>query len=361
MLRKVLNVVVSLAGATLAGGAQARDWTAADQAVPPYEHILVIVEENKNYAQVLDPAAAPNIAALAAKYGNATQFYGEVHPSEANYVALLGGDTFGIHDDDGYYCHAGLVDPACAGSSAPDYADHTIKAHHLGQQLEAVGRNWKGYYESLPAPGSLAVVASDPAYDDHTRKTALYAAKHSGFMNFEAVQHDPRRADHIVDFRQLEADIAANGLPNFALVVPNQCNEMHGLHAANLPPGCESGDTAGLIARGDRVVGELVRKIQATPAWRSRGRFAIVITFDEGSGKTRDGCCAVTPDAPSNFGGGHIPTIVITNHGPRGVADATPYNHYSLLRTIEDALGVQAHLGHAADTGKGVTPMVKLF
>jgi hypothetical protein len=88
---------------------------------------------------------------------------------------------------------------------------------------------------------------------------------------------------------------------------------------------------------------------------------AIVITFDEGAGKTREGCCGVTPDAPSNFGGGHIPTIVITNHGPRGLKDATPYNHYALLRTIEDAFGIRAHLGYAAATDKGVAAMTPLF
>jgi hypothetical protein len=69
----------------------------------------------------------------------------------------------------------------------------------------------------------------------------------------------------------------------------------------------------------------------------------------------------VTPDAPSNFGGGHIPTVVITNHGPRGVSDATPYNHYSLLRTIEDAFRLPEHLGHAADADKGVAAMSPLF
>jgi hypothetical protein len=350
-----LAAMVSVGVATTAMAAP------ADRSIPRYAHVLVILEENKNYAQVLDPAVAPNIAGLAAKYGNATQFFGEVHPSEANYVALVGGDTFGIHDDDGFFCHAALTDPACAGSAEPGYVDHTVKAKHLGQQLEAVGLTWKGYYESLPEPGSMVVTASDPAYDDGTRKTALYASKHSGFMNFAAVQHDPRRAERIVGFGQFDADLAANALPSFALVVPNQCNEMHGLHGPNLPPGCQSGDAPALIARGDRVVGELVKKIQATPAWRSPERFAIVITFDEGSGKTREGCCAVTPDAPSNFGGGHIPTIVITNHGPRGVRDDTPCNHYSLLRTIEDAFGISEHLGHAADIDKGVVPMVKLF
>ena len=86
-----------------------------------------------------------------------------------------------------------------------------------------------------------------------------------------------------------------------------------------------------------------------------------MVTFDEGAGKTREGCCAVTPEAPSNFGGGHIPTIVIANHGPRGLRDDTAYNHYSLLRTLEDAFGIGERLGHAADGDRGVRAMTPLF
>ncbi len=205
------------------------------------------------------------------------------------------------------------------------------------------------------------MTAGDPRFDDGTRKTALYAAKHSGFINFADVQSDPRRADHIVGFDQLRRDLASGQLPSFALIVPNQCNEMHGLHGPGVPADCNGDDKAALIRRGDKVAGDLVRQIQATPSWKGRGNVAVVITFDEGSGKSREGCCAVTPDAASNFGGGHIPTVVITNHGPRGVRDEEPYNHYSLLRTVEDAFGLKDHLGHAADTDKGVKPMVKLF
>ena len=360
MSRAAVSVAVA-ALACLGASTAIAATTASDRAIPPYTHIIVIVEENKNYEQILDPAVAPNIAGLAAKYGDATKFFGEVHPSEANYVAMLGGDTFGIHDDDAFYCRAGQVDPFCYGAAAPGYADHTVKTRHLGQQLETVGLTWKGYYENLPEPGSLAVVADDPAYRGPPRNAAFYASKHSGFMNFAAVQHDPRRAEHMVDFRQLDLDLGSNRLPNFALLVPNQCNEMHGLHAPGLPPGCDGAEVPALIGRGDKVVGELVKRIQATSSWRSSDNVAIVITFDEGSGGTREGCCAVTPDAPSNYGGGHIPTIVITNHGSRGVRDDTPYNHYSLLRTVEDAFGLGEHLGHAADTDKGVVPMVRLF
>ena len=337
--------------------------TAADRQVPAYDHVFVIMEENKNYEQIMSPQAAPNIARLAAEYGTADQFFAEVHPSEANYVAVIGGDTFGIHDDDAFYCKPGpSADPHCGGSTGAGYVDHTIRQPHLGDQLLSAGRSWKGYYENLPEPGSLAVTAGDPTATTGLKTAALYASKHSGFMNFASVQADPHRAQHIVGFDQLERDLAANALPSIALIVPNQCNEMHGLHGDGVPTDCDGAiDQAGLIRRGDAEVGRLVAAIQETPAWKGKGNVAILIGFDEGSGRTREGCCGVTPGAISNFGGGHIPMVVITNHGPRGVADATPYSHYSLLRTLEDAFRLPAYLGHAADTGAGVVPMVRLF
>jgi hypothetical protein len=309
----------------------------------------------------MDPAAAPNIARLARTYGDSSQFFGEVHPSEGDYVALLGGDTFGIHDDDAFYCKPNMKDPNCPGASGAGYQDHTVSRPHLGDQLLKAGLSWKGYFESLPAPGSLAVTASDPAFDDGSVKTALYASKHSGFVNFASVQTATDRAERLVGFDTLYADIAGDRLPNFALIVPNQCNEMHGLIGPRVPADCQTGNKAGLIARGDRVAGDLVARLQTTKAWASRDNVAIVITFDEGAGRTREGCCAVTPEAISNFGGGHIPTVVITNHGPRGLNDATPYNHYSLLRTLEDAFRLPEHLGHAADESKGVVAMAPLF
>jgi hypothetical protein len=111
-------VALALAIGLAAPAVIAQDLTAADRAMPRYDHVFVIVEENKNYEQILDPAAAPNIAGLAARYGDAAQFFSEVHPSEANYVAMLGGDTFGIHDDDAFYCRAGSTDRFCAGAAA---------------------------------------------------------------------------------------------------------------------------------------------------------------------------------------------------------------------------------------------------
>ena len=340
-----------------ATAATAQDLTAADRAMPRYAHVFVIVEENKDYEQILDPAVAPNIAGLAAQYGDATRFFGEVHPSEANYVALLGGDTFGIHDDDAFYCHAGLDRSVLRRAGAPGYADHTVRAPHLGDQLEAAGLSWKGYYEDLPEPGSLAVTASDPASTTARARRALYASKHSGFMNFASVQADPRRAEHIVGFDQLDADLAADRLPNFALIVPNQCNEMHGLHGAELPADCDGADHG----RPDRAAATRGRRRTGRSASRPPRPGARRTTSPSSSPSTRaparrrEGCCGgdARRRRPTSAAATSRPSSSPTT-ARAGVKDETPYNHYSLLRTIEDAFGIGEHLGPRRATDEGV-------
>jgi hypothetical protein len=343
--------VLSLAVLLLAAG------SAADQALPRYDHIVVIVEENKGYATVLDRGYAPNIARLARDYGSATQMFAEVHPSEPNYVALVGGDTFGIHDDDAWYCVPHSTQPACNGSEAPDFVPHLIPGPNLASQLRERGLSWRAYLEDLPAPGSLAIVSDETA----TAPAALYAAKHTGFTNFESVHGDADLNRELVGFDPLAADLRSGAFPAFALIVPNQCDEMHGIDSPKAPPGCGKTD-AELVHRGDDVLGRLVDEISGSPFWNDpHSNAAIIVTWDEDGKADRVpnapvSCCVVDAQNP---GGGHIPTIVITNHGPRGITDNTPYDHYSILRTVEDALRLNGHLRHAGDDA--VHPMTPLF
>ncbi len=320
---RIQRAAAALIGALSIAAAPLR----SDLRVPRYAHIFMIVDENKSYERVMSGQNAPVIAALAKQYGNATHFYAETHPSEPNYVAIVGGSTFGIADD------------------APfSSAGHTVDAPNLATQLEGAGFTWKGYYESLPEAGSLAV------------RSGLYASKHSGFLNFRSVQQDPRRSEHLVDFLQMQKDLRSGHIPNFAFIVPNLCNDMHGA-IGNTPFDCWT--TPGLIRRGDNEIKTLVGEIMASAAWSSKANAAIVLTFDEDDGGGTQGCCGTDPRDPANAGGGHVPTIVITNHGPRRVVDSTPYSHYSLLRTIEDAFGIHRYLGHANDPT--VVPMVPFF
>ena len=279
--------------------------------------------------------------------------FAERHPSEPNYVALLGGDTFGIADDDAWYCTAGSQEPYCKGADAPGFVPHLVAAPNLATQLAAKRLDWRAYLENIPTPGSLEIFSAET----DTEPAALYAAKHTGFTNFASVHADPNIAQKLVGFDRLHDDLRRGNVPAFAFVVPNQCHEMHGINSAKMPE-CAKGDDA-LVRAGDATVHQLVSEIQSSPIW-TRGNTAIVITWDEDGKADRIpgapiSCCVVDDHNP---GGGHIPTIVVTNHGPRRVVDPTPYNHYSLLRTIEDAFGIETHLGHAADPAvEAMTPL----
>ena len=337
----------------------------AEPAVPHYAHIVLIIEENHTADQIIGNATAPNINRLAKTYGYASEFYAERHPSEPNYVAMLGGNTFGISDDDAFYCKPGLKDWACPESGRLGYVDHTISSPSVADQLTQHGLSWKGYFEDLPAPGSLAYRWPSPKEPVPGKPDALYASKHNGFVNFKSVQGDPLRASHLVGFDALVKDLALATFPAYSWIVPDQCDDMHGMSGDYVPADCEKGNSKGLVARGDATIGKLTATLMQSAAWKSADNMAIVITFDENDddrpGRHPAGCCGSGPSDPDNPGGGWIPTIVITNHGPRGFVDPTPYNHYSLLRTTEAALGITTYLGHANDTAKGVTVMAPLF
>ena len=290
--------------------------------IPKYQHIFEIVMENHSDEQIIGNANAPKINALAQQYGLATASYGVTHPSEPNYVALIGGSYFGIQDDNAY-------------DQTTNGVNHTIDAPTLAQQLEGAGLTWKDYQQTMPSPG----------FKGYDFGNGLYKSKHNPFLNFASMQNDPTELAKMVPDTQLFVDLATNNVPNFSFIVPDQCHDMHGV------TGCT--DSTGLIQMGDAYVNSVVTAIMASRSWQ-QGNNAVVVTWDEDDFEaTNLGCCDANP------GGGHVATIVITNHGPRGLQDPTPYNHYSLLQTVEDAfrLGCLQNTCDAAN----VKPMTPLF
>jgi phosphatidylinositol-3-phosphatase len=335
---------------TIAPGVSSAGTAQSDQGIPHYQHIVEIMMENTNYSTIIGNSYAPNINALASTNGLATDYFGVTHPSEPNYVANVGGSYFGIQDDNQFYCTAALAttDPTCNGTTV----DHTVSAQSIADQLTAAGKTWKGYFQNLPPVPSTGIIktgasANGPySYKWPSSTDALYASKHNPFVNFTGTQD---ALANMVPDTQLGVDLATGDLPNFSYVVPDQCHDMHGTTPCP--------DANGLISAGDTYVGQLVTEIMRSDVW-SHGRNAIVITWDEDdyadSGQPGTGCCG------SNVGGGHVVTIVITNKGDHHVVDSTPYNHYSLLRTFEDAFGLPC-LQNACDTADGVKPMTALF
>jgi hypothetical protein len=261
--------------------------------VSPYDHIYVIMEENHEYNQIIGNTNAPNINAYAAAYGLATNYDAVTHPSAPNYVALTGGSYFGIQDDNAWQTHK-LDDPS------------------LTSQIDAAGLSWAGYFQSMPKPGFTGNCA--PSTSD-----CYYASKHNGPIYFDSVNSSKTELKKEVPITKLTKDLK-KGMPNYAVIVPDICHDMHGGTGT-----CANSTDAELVSAADTYLAGLVTAITGAKSW-SKGNNAIVITWDEGT--TNDG------------GGGHVVTIVISNNGVRAVQDGTAYSHYSLLGTIEAALGL---------------------
>jgi phospholipase C len=213
----VLTVVV-VAGVAAAQAAGSDAVARRSASVPGYDHVMVVVEENHGFADVIGNPAAPNLNYLANTFGLATNYFGVSHPSEPNYVALLGGSTFGVGDDNPYYVNK-------------------INAASLISQMDAAGVSWKAYLQSLPHPGYQGICY--PAKCNGVPDIdPLYVSKHVGITNF-TTSLNAADWSRQVPINQLGSDLAANTVPRFSWIIPDECRDMHGD-----PPYClDSGST----------------------------------------------------------------------------------------------------------------------
>jgi phosphatidylinositol-3-phosphatase len=247
-------------------------WSSGGEpAVPAFRHALVVVFENKEQGEVAGNPVAPTFAALARQYATLSTYEAVTHPSLPNYLALVSGSTHGIQSD----CTSCLV-------RAPSLAD----------TLEQAGLSWKTYAEDLPSPGFAGAEAG------------LYAKKHNPFLYFADIAQNRSRRERVVPLGELRRDVDSGRLPDFALVVPNLCHDMH-----DCP-----------VASGDQWLRETIVPLLSEPQLAGS---VVFVVFDEGS--TDQG------------GGGRVPALAL---GP-SVRPGSHYDqatgHYGLLRTLEDA------------------------
>jgi hypothetical protein len=248
-----------------------------------------------------------------------------------------------------------------------------IVAKTIADQLIAAGRNWKSYEDGLPAGGADRVNYSDGVFSNLTDLSALkpaqtppltssmivalYAAKHNPFVYFRNVQEgtDPRNSlKNAVGFdgiHGLFADLRAGEMPNFAFIVPTQCNDQHGRDNAGplcaydpKDDGSQEGLNPSLIMRSDITLRNLIAAIKSSPAWL-RGRNAIVVVWDEND----------YSNVPNT---NQVVLTVDTNHGSHRLQSNTRYTHFSLLKSVESGFGLRC-LNHACD--KDVEVMADLF
>jgi hypothetical protein len=175
--------------------------------LPVYDHVVIVVEENKDYAQIIDRPDAPFINQLRTEGANFTQMYGEEHNSQGNYFWLFSGDNRGVGFRDG------VPDVEIRG------------ARNLGAGLIANGRTFKGYSEDLPQTGSLELTGPEKA----TGNPRGYARKHVPWISFDNVPNEKSvETSSNVGFEHFPKDAAGfKDLPTVAIVVPNLQNDMH--------------------------------------------------------------------------------------------------------------------------------------
>jgi phospholipase C len=282
-----------------------------------YQHVFVIMMENTGYHLLIGNPNAPWINSAAAKYGLAKSYFGVTHPSQPNYIAATAGIQGADSDN-----------------------DETLAVPNIVDQLESHGKTWTAYMQSL----SLCTTKLDHMCGDQ-----LYERKHNPFVTFADVQSSPARMANIVDFSQLSTDLAAGTVSDYVWISPDQCNDMHGRSTAGA---CNfTNNEPALISAGDAFLSSTVGAIMSSSAWK--GNSAIFVMWDEseftGSGfqlfGDDSGCC----DSVVGQGGGHVVALVISHSNHSAVQSGVSYNHYSVLRTIQDGWKLGC-LGFTCDT-----------
>jgi phosphatidylinositol-3-phosphatase len=363
MVRRLTALLAALALAAFSRGLAAPTAVRA-AALPPIRHVLLIVLENEPYeASFGARSPAPYLARVLPRQGALlANYYGIGHASLPNYIALISGQAPNeatqldcpVFSDfrqsapglnaSGQVLGSGCVYPSIVTT--------------LADQLEAAGLTWKGYMEDMgndpqrEAAGCAHVPVGRP---DTTRAAEVgdeYAAKHDPFVYFHSIIDDAARcAAHVVSLAHLKDDLRSVATtPNYAFIAPNLCNDGH-----DTP--CVDGRPSGLAAI-NAFLTEWVPRIVHSPAFRADG--LLVVTFDEAAGGGRDGssaCCGEEglPGARyapgiSGPGGGRIGAVVVSPFVKPGSVSALPYNHYSLLKTVEAIFGLPP-LAYAAAPG----------
>ena len=324
---------------------------AARTTTPPVRHVFVINLENKGYDDTFGPSSPATYLSrdLRSQGQLLTQYYGTAHNSLANYVAQVSGQgpnpqTQGdcqVYSD---FTGTGTAPPQQAVGDGCVYPSSVTT---VADQLTAKGLTWRGYMEDMGTPCRHPELNTQ----DDTQQAKVgdqYAARHNPFVYFHSIIDSPTCAQNDVDLSQLSTDLAsASTTPNLSYITPNLCDDGH-----DQP--CVDGQPGGLVS-ADAWLRTWVPKILASPAFQQDG--LLIVTFDEAetsSSSGADACCGEGPGPNSplpgiyGMGGGRVGAVVVSPYVVPGSWNDTGYNHYSLLRTVENVFGL-APLGYAAD------------
>jgi acid phosphatase len=250
-------------------------------ALPKPDHIVILIEENHSYDQIMGSGNAPYFDTLAEEGALFTNSHAITHPSQPNYLALFSGNTQGVTGDD------------CLKDSTP------FSTPNLGAALIKAGYTFKGYAESLPSTAFLDCdYAKVPGYD--------YARKHAPWVNW--IGDKENNMSDSVNQPLTNFPTEYDQLPTVCFVIPNEANDMHNIGLF--------GDTASMQRASQWVKDHLGEYIN----WAKTHNSLFILTFDEDQG--------------DDLNPNQIPTIFAGQMVKPGKYDDS-IDHYNVLRTIE--------------------------
>jgi acid phosphatase len=278
-------VLISVAALHLAcGGGSSPIQTPVAPGQPTFSHVVLLVEENHSYSEVISNSDMPYFNSLASQYGLATQYFANAHPSLPNYLVLTTGLTETLDDN----------------------FSGTISDDNVVRELVRGGKSWKSYAESIPSQGYIG------------GDSGLYARRHNPFSYLSDIQSDSSQAANIVPFTQFATDLANNALPQYSYIAPNLVDDAHD----------------GTLAQADAWLQANVAPLIANSAFQSSG--LLIITFDE------------SDQSDVAHGGGQVATLIISSKAKPGYQSTTVYQHQSTLRLILAGSGINTFPGLSA-------------
>jgi phosphatidylinositol-3-phosphatase len=331
----------------------------AHAALPPIHHVFIIVEENESASVTFGPnSPAPYLAkTLRADGAYLPNYHGIGHDSLDNYIAMVSGQapTPFTSSDCQFYSDlepGTITSYGQAASAAGCIYPTTVPT--IASQLIGAGLTWRDYNDGMGAdPTRETSVCGHPTVNsqDHTQTataTDQYATRHNPFMYFQSIIGDTELCDtHVVNLEDdLPQDLANPA--NYSFITPNLCDDGHDSPCANGQPGG--------LTQANAFLETWVPQIINSKAFKQDGGL-LIITFDEASTSDTTSCCGEIP-GPSDPepgitgpGGGDTGAVLISPFIKPGTVTQTPYNHYTMLRSIEDMFGL-SHIGYAQLPGE---------
>ena len=273
---------------------------------------MLVIEENHMFTEVY-PNGMPWLVAQGNKYGYATNYRANSAGSALDYLWLSSGSC---HAQDCAPLPVGTNDFQCTGDGCFDPSSgkqNPITDDNIFRELGRAGLTWKVYAQSLPSAGYMGYFSGS------------YVARHNPAVWYSDVLDSAALEQNIVPFTQFAADLAANALPNYSIIIPDLDNDAHD----------------GTLTQADAFLQNGVAPLLNTPYFQPGGDGLMFVTFDE--------CDAAIGACPEQ-----VYTAVIGPKVKPGTVSSSLYQHESTLRTMLDALGVSVYPG-AANTATDMT------